>query len=105
MACCQYQPIAGKLGCVQSVACTVFKHMHRNYRFDIKVGSHLVQFCMLVIILYFVIYNWLQVPPPEKKQRKETLLSAELGKYVDKKVRVKFQGGREGMNQITPNAL
>ena len=40
----------------------------------------------------------LQVPPPEKKQRKETLLSAELGKYVDKKVRVKFQGGREGMD-------
>lgn len=41
--------------------------------------------------------NCPQVPPPEKKQRKETLLSAELGKYVDKKVRVKFQGGREGM--------
>ena len=38
----------------------------------------------------------MQVPPPDKKQRKETLLSAELGKYVDKKVRVKFQGGREG---------
>lgn len=38
----------------------------------------------------------MQVPPPEKKQRKETLLSAELGKYVEKRVRVKFQGGREG---------
>ena len=48
---------------------------------------------------------WLQVPPPEKKQRKETLLSAELGKYVDKKVRVKFQGGREGMNNAGCNAL
>lgn len=34
--------------------------------------------------------------PPEKRQKKETLLSAELGKYLDKKVRVKFQGGREG---------
>lgn len=29
------------------------------------------------------------------KKKKETLLSAELGKYLDKKVRVKFQGGRE----------
>ena len=37
-----------------------------------------------------------QAPPPEKK-RKETLLSSELGKYLDKKVRVKFQGGREGV--------
>ena len=36
-----------------------------------------------------------QAPPPEKR-RKETLLSAELGKYLEKKVRVKFQGGREG---------
>lgn len=35
-------------------------------------------------------------PPPEKKQKKETLLSAELGKFLDKKIRVKFQGGREG---------
>ncbi|XP_064388574.1 U6 snRNA-associated Sm-like protein LSm7 [Halichondria panicea] len=34
-------------------------------------------------------------PPPEKKQRKETLMSSELGKFLDKKVRVKFQGGRE----------
>ena len=34
--------------------------------------------------------------PQEKRQKKETLLSAELGKYLDKKVRVKFQGGREG---------
>lgn len=33
-------------------------------------------------------------PPPEKR-RKETLLSSELGKYLEKKVRVKFQGGRE----------
>ena len=38
----------------------------------------------------------MQVPPPEKRQRKETLLSAELGKYVDKRVRVKFHGGKEG---------
>ena len=30
------------------------------------------------------------------KKKKETLLSAELGKYLDKRVRVKFQGGREG---------
>ena len=37
----------------------------------------------------------MQAPPPEKK-RKETLLSAELGKFLDKRVRVKFQGGREG---------
>jgi len=34
-------------------------------------------------------------PPPEKK-RKETLLSSDLGKFLDKKIRVKFQGGREG---------
>lgn len=34
--------------------------------------------------------------PPEKKRR-ETLLSAELSKYLDKRIRVKFQGGREGM--------
>ena len=40
-----------------------------------------------------------KVPPPEKKQKKETLLSAELGKYLDKKIRVKFQGGREGIVQ------
>ena len=39
----------------------------------------------------------MQAPPPEKK-RKETLLSAELGKFLDKRVRVKFQGGREGEN-------
>uniref|UniRef100_A0A1X7VTE5 LSM domain-containing protein n=1 Tax=Amphimedon queenslandica TaxID=400682 RepID=A0A1X7VTE5_AMPQE len=32
--------------------------------------------------------------PPDKKRR-ETLLSAELGKYLDKRIRVKFQGGRE----------
>lgn len=38
---------------------------------------------------------YMQAPPPEKK-RKETLLSAELGKFLDKRVRVKFQGGREG---------
>ena len=36
-----------------------------------------------------------QAPPPDKK-RKETLLSAELGKFLEKKIRVKFQGGREG---------
>ena len=34
-------------------------------------------------------------PPPEKK-KKETLLSSDLGKFLDKKIRVKFQGGREG---------
>jgi U6 snRNA-associated Sm-like protein LSm7 len=32
--------------------------------------------------------------PPDKKRR-ETLLSAELSRYLDKKIRVKFQGGRE----------
>ena len=50
-------------------------------------------------ILIFV-----QLPPPEKKQRKETLLSAELGKYVDKKVRVKFQGGREGKFKVVASS-
>lgn len=54
----------------------------------------------------------LKVPPPEKKQKKETLLSAELGKFLDKKIRVKFQGGREGewdfiveMFLLTPKLL
>ena len=53
----------------------------------------------VVLHLSFPLPAYMQVPPPEKKQRKETLLSAELGKYVDKKVRVKFQGGREGMDE------
>ena len=43
-----------------------------------------------------------KVPPPEKRQKKETLLSAELGKFMEKKIRVKFQGGREGSQ--CPNA-
>lgn len=38
-------------------------------------------------------------PPPEKK-RKETLLSAELGKFLEKKIRVKFQGGREAVGTL-----
>lgn len=38
-------------------------------------------------------------PPPEKK-RKETLLSADLGKFLDKKIRVKFQGGREATGTL-----
>ena len=40
-----------------------------------------------------------KAPPPEKK-RKETLLSAELGKFLERKIRVKFQGGREGKKNI-----
>ena len=43
-----------------------------------------------------------KAPPPEKK-RKETLLSAELGKFLEKKIRVKFQGGREGVYIILRN--
>ena len=39
----------------------------------------------------------LQAAPPPEKKRKETLLSAELNKYLEKRVRVKFQGGREGL--------
>ena len=52
-------------------------------------------------------FSFLKAPPPEKK-RKETLLSAELGKYLEKKIRVKFQGGREGTGQAlarVPDAM
>lgn len=45
-----------------------------------------------------------KVPPPEKRQKKETLLSAELGKFMDKKIRVKFQGGREGQDSAFYNS-
>lgn len=54
---------------------------------DIDKG-HVTYMCVSECISY-------KAPPPEKK-RKETLLSAELGKYLEKKIRVKFQGGREG---------
>ncbi len=43
-----------------------------------------------------ILYCLQSVGPPPEKKRKETLLSAELGKFLEKKVRVKFQGGREG---------
>ena len=39
---------------------------------------------------------FIQGAQPTDKKRRETLLSAELGKYINKNVRVKFQGGREG---------
>ena len=40
--------------------------------------------------------EYMQGAPPPEKKRKETLLSSDLGKFLDKKIRVKFQGGREG---------
>ena len=31
-----------------------------------------------------------------EKKKKETILSQDMGKFLEKRVRVKFQGGREG---------
>ena len=31
-----------------------------------------------------------------EKKKKETILNQDMGKYLEKRVRVKFRGGREG---------
>ena len=51
------------------------------------------QLCAMCAARYL---EYMQGAPPPEKKRKETLLSSDLGKFLDKKIRVKFQGGREG---------